>query len=249
MKFLSLISLLILLSFTRVASAAPMGDKDALVIIDMQAMFVTRGGYSDDEENKKKVQEVLRNQLEAIKLAKAAKIPIIFLEYEGFGNTNDDLKKEVEGYPDAKIFLKNTDGMFDSYNKHKAELVAFLESKNVKSLIITGANGGACVLDSISGSLDSNYNVIAYSKGIADFNYKEFIYPYDHHYNFTPTCADCKFKEVDNMQVVALELAAGPLKKSILKDEKINDTGRNYRKDASDSNHNSEQQNSEVLGK
>jgi nicotinamidase-related amidase len=188
--------------------ANPTGDKDALIIIDMQPFFVTRGGNDTEEENSKKVKEILKIQKDAIKFAKEAKMPIIFLEYEGCKETNKELKKEVAGYENVKFFLKNADGMFSEYNTHRKELIEYLASKEVGNLIITGANGGACVEQSIEGSLSNNYNVIALNKGIADFNYKQFIYPYSHQYNFKPTCESCKFLEVDDLGAVAVELAA-----------------------------------------
>ena len=62
---------------------------------------------------------------------------------------------------------------------------------------VTGANGGACVVQSIHGALDNNCSVLAVSSGIADFNYQDFIYPYKGYYNdIKANCADCTFREV-----------------------------------------------------
>jgi nicotinamidase-related amidase len=185
--------------------------KTALVVIDMQPVFVTRGGNDKDPANKKKVEEVLAAQVEAIENAKKYKIPIIFLEYEGpFGDTNSLLKDAVKNYGTVKFFKKNTDGMFESYNKGKSELVAYLKQNKVANLVITGANGGACVLRSITGSLDGNCNVLAYSKGIADFNYREFIYPYSGQYKgIKPNCKDCKFRETASIDDIVEDMARG----------------------------------------
>jgi len=177
-------------------------SKSALIVIDMQAKFITRGGNQWIPENMKKVDAIIRSQVEAIREARRESIPIIFLEYRNYGSTNEKLKDAAEGYGEVAYFIKTTDGMFSSGNKHKKELVDFLEKEEVGTLIITGANGGACVRASINGALAANYSVVAFSQGIADFNYKDFIYPYDDKYNFKPSCKDCTFREADELDEI-----------------------------------------------
>jgi nicotinamidase-related amidase len=194
----SLISFLLFLTFSLLAALPAFGQNSALIIIDMQPQFVTRGGHDQDPGNIKKVNKILENQVAAIEEAKKAGIPIVFLEYENFGDTNKILKTAVKDYDKAEYFKKNTDGMFSEYNDHKKELVSYLDSQGVENLIITGANGGACVKRSIAGSLgDGKYNVYAYSQAIADFNYTEFIFPYDDKYSFKSNTNGCSFNEVD----------------------------------------------------
>jgi len=119
------------------------GEHTALVIIDMQPVFISRGGHAEDSENQEKVQSVLRAQIKSIKRAEAAHIPIIFIEYEGEGETTDALKNEIKTYENVAFFKKSEDGMFDNNNSHKPELVKYLANRNIQTLIITGANGGA----------------------------------------------------------------------------------------------------------
>ncbi len=172
----------------------------ALIVIDMQPYFVTRGGNDQTPENKIKVDQIIKEQIAAIKLAEKAKIPIVFLEYDGHGDTNSVLKSAVGTYKEVKFFKKSTDGMFEDYNVHKKDLVDYLTSKQVGTLVITGANGGACVLQSITGALARNCSVVTYNKGIADFNFKDFIYPYVGQYgNIKPDCTGCSFKEVSSI--------------------------------------------------
>lgn len=212
-----------LLFISNVVLAADGGGK-ALIIIDMQPTFVERGGNDHKPENKKKVAEILAIQTKSIEMAKKAGIPIVFLEYEDFGPTNSVLKKAVGDYAKTKYFLKDTDGMFSPRNDYKEELDNYLESEKVKTLIITGANGGACVKSSISGALRENYNVLAFSKGIADFNYRDFIYPYDDKYHFTPKCKDCTFREVDDLHEIGILMESDTSKEE--KTTKINDSSR-----------------------
>lgn len=193
-------------------------DKTALVIIDMQPVFVTRGGKNKSGSNPDKVKKILEVHLAAIKLAKKQKMPIVVLEYEGEGDTTEALKKEIKNYDQKAIILKDTDGAFDNQNKHKKELTDWLTQNHVKTLIITGANGGACVYQTISGALHDHYNVIADLDGIADFNYADFIYPYIGQYHFKPASEEGKYSEVNEM---ASAFISGALKGKNQKDKPI----------------------------
>jgi len=205
--------ILLCLLFSQLCLAAPEDNRDnhALVIIDMQPYFATRAGNDQKDKNKIKVLKIINKQIAAIREAKKAKIPIVLIEYEYgsscCGKTNRKLRNEVKFYKKFKTIKKNTDGMFSSSNKYKQKLTDYLEDNHIGSLIILGANGGACVKQSIKGSLEENYNVIAYNKGIADFNYRDFIYPYKDIYKFKPNCKNCNFKEVDSLATVSLVLA------------------------------------------
>lgn len=146
------------------------------------------------------MEDILLAQIEAIKQAKKNHIPIIFLEYDGFDATSEKLKNHIKEYPNVKIFKKDTDGMFDIHNSHRKDLIEFLKQNNVRTLVITGANGGACVERSIVGALNGNCDVVAFTHGIADFNYLDFIYPYTNQYDrIKPSCKDCSFREVSSI--------------------------------------------------
>ncbi len=193
--------------------------KAALVVIDMQNYFISRNGHENIDSNVRKVKEILATQLDAIEKAKSYKIPIIFLEYDGdsYGITTSILEDAVMNY-DKVIFLKkSTDGMFSDYNSYKGELVDYVKVNKIGKLIITGANGGACVRSSIETSLGGNCTVFAYSKGIADFNFEDFIYPYVGNYkDIKPKCSSCTFKEVstidDIVRVMAQNTGSGAKK-------------------------------------
>jgi nicotinamidase-related amidase len=182
----------------------------ALVIIDMQPHFVTRGGNQNSRENNFKVGQIIGAQIEAIKKAISANIPIVFIEYENVDPTSDLLKAAVKNYHDVKFFTKSTDGMFDNENKYKNQLVSFLKDRKIGTLVMTGANGGACVKESILGALNENCNVVAFSKGIADFNYVDFIYPYKGQYkDLGHKCQNCSFQEKDLIKDIEIALQSG----------------------------------------
>jgi nicotinamidase-related amidase len=171
----------------------------ALVIIDMQDIFVTRGGQADRPENVQKVNDIHAAQIAAIHAAERAHMPIVFVEYSDSGVTNPVLTDAARGYSPQTTIIKNSDGVFDDPNSAE-QLRGYLTKNHVQNLVITGANGGACVEASIEGALQNNYNVTAYNNGIADFNYDDFIYPYVNQYgNIHPACRSCTFRETASL--------------------------------------------------
>lgn len=201
----------------------PQGGKSALVVIDMQPGFITRGGNHKKPANAKKVDDVIAAQITAIQKARAYNVPIIFIEYEGdYGDTNSKLKDAVNKYARTQFFKKNADGVFESYNKHRGPVIDFLKKNKVSTLIVTGANGGACVQSSITGSLEGNCNVVAYSNGIADFNYEDYMHPYAYK-DLKPNCVNCTFRETSNLLEVAramVPMSKAPVKPQTLKQKR-----------------------------
>lgn len=191
------------------------GNETALIIIDMQPYFFTRGFEEEiSPENTAKINQILEEQVKLIEIAKENKIPVIFVEYimdepKKLTRTNKNLRKAAGKYKKKLYFSKDKDGVFSASN---AEVIhTYLDQNNVGNLIIVGANGGACVKESIQGALQNNFDVLVYTKAIADFDYKEFLYPYDFgietEYGFyfdktLLTCSDCSFKQVEDIEKV-----------------------------------------------
>ena len=185
---------LILLSL----SAFSQVEKKALVIIDMQPDFVQRLGKDTVPANLEKTRRLIATQLELIENAKKANLPIIVVTFKKHGEMEESLKNSLKKYPKKYEVQKTTDSMFDDLKVQK-DLFTYLKKENISELIITGANGGSCVFRSIYSALAYNYNVYAISDAIADFNYKEFIYPYEYSKNkfYRPKgCKHCKFEEL-----------------------------------------------------
>ena len=199
--------LIILFSFTSLADpiCVENSENSALIVVDMQSNFVSRRKTDKIAENRLKYEQLIKEQIAAIERAKAVNIPIVFLEYEGpHGDTVEPLTAATDNYTYRKVFKKSSDGMFEEKNKYKKELVHYLQKKKVGTLIMMGANGGDCVLHSITGGLGGGCAVITYSKGIVDFNSKNFIYPYESRYaNVANNCKDCPLKEVSSIDEVA----------------------------------------------
>lgn len=198
-------------------------DNSALIIIDMQPYFAERGGDIAIGDNPTKLQKILAEQAKAIEEAKKADIPIVFVEYElDFWRKDEEdsmakgtslytpaswvtvknLTDAVKDYDKTITVMKKTDSMFATDTTNQ-QLTDFFKDHEVKNLIITGANGGACVWSSIYDAVETDvYNVYPYSKGIADFNYNNFIYPYDDRYTDFRSSDTCIFNELDYMKDV-----------------------------------------------
>jgi nicotinamidase-related amidase len=194
MKIRSLFNILFInLLFSLAANAGGV----ALVIIDMQPFYLTRGADPNEPSNAKKLENLFTSQIQAINAAKKFNHPILIVERSGLGRTYKPLLDAVQNYDRAYFFEKNKNGMFDFGSISREPIKSFLDENDIQDLVIMGANGGACVYDSIWGAISlGSLQVTAFSKGIADFNYESYIYPYDDRYQkYFPL----RFNEIDDI--------------------------------------------------
>ncbi len=156
----------------------------ALVIIDMQPVYMTlRGGNPDEPSNAKKLKALFKNQIQAVEIAKAFNQPIIVVETSGLGRTDQRILNALEDYDRAYYFEKNKNGMLDFGSTSSKALIHFFNENDINEVVVMGANGGACVRESIWGAISlGNIQVSAFTNGIADFNYESYIYPYSDRY-------------------------------------------------------------------
>lgn len=222
-------------------SLAIFAKNSALVIIDMQPYFATRSGFDKSQSNKDKLAAALKKQVELIEMAKKSNIPIVVIEYDLSAwykeanvefKTSSTLTDALGNYPNQTVIKKNQDGMFSSYNSYLSTLKKYLDDQNVDQLIVTGANGGACVLASIQGAVENHYKVIAVSDAIADLNYEDFIYPYQYDQNYsgidTSSCSpNCSFKQMTDIPQILLTVSTNKGEKS---SQSENDSSRNSNK-------------------
>ncbi len=120
--------------------------------------------------------------------------------------TDPRIMAAMSGYENYQVIKKSEDSFLDDKNKNRQEVVNFFRNNKIRKIIMTGANGGACVAKSIRDALRNGCEVVSYSRGIADFNYEPFIYPYSGLYdNFiiqvnAGTCgSDCAIQEVHSL--------------------------------------------------
>lgn len=213
-------------------------DATALIIIDMQPYFAQRNGAFKDGDNPEKIDEIIYQQQRAIEVARAHGMPIVVIEYDCTvcDPTTERLTSKLKGYEENSVTIKkSTDGMFDSWNHNIEALKTYLDAKGVDNLIITGANGGACVNQSIHGALINEYDVMAISNSIADFNYEKFMYPYSykvegsemHRFSSIEAgCENCSFKEYNSLEQLQLDLNLDPWKPVVRKSTESADENR-----------------------
>ena len=222
--------IIIILSFSINCFAAELckGGNHAMIIIDMQPYFYKRNGHESSFDNIDKVNKLIEKQIEAINLAKKNNIPIIFIEYKkrNTGKIDSRLLEVVSNYKNVQYHYKTKDGMLDSKDKQVNKLVSYLESHDISNLIILGANGGACVEESILQAIRNDCNVMAYSAGTADFNFDRFKYPYKYSYNPINNCRHCTYRQANTIEDIAYELANKDMNKKETKPISINDTTR-----------------------
>jgi nicotinamidase-related amidase len=205
----------------------PAHSNAALLVVDMQDYFRTRHGFERETSNHIKYKEVLARQYDAIAKAREMNIPIVFIESKVVhidsnggearevccGKTDSILKGAVKGYDKVQVFKKTTDGAFEFFNQHRKELVDFLQKNKVGTIGLIGANGGACVFLTALDAVNENCNVVTYSKGIIDFNFESFIYPYDKKYNKSLGwyCREqgCSFRETHSLTEFETYMTSG----------------------------------------
>lgn len=142
----------------------------ATVLIDMQQGFYQRGGVSGSP----KLEALVRNQARLLAWSVRKGIPVVVLQYQGFGETDPRLMKIVKNGA-YKVIWKNNDGGF--YGMSHDELLATLKGWKVDSLIVAGINGAYCVRSTIQGALENKYNVMSTNYVIGNINQNPPIFP------------------------------------------------------------------------
>lgn len=161
------------------ASAPQKGaaQNTALMIIDMQAHFSEDENTRDLPGNPEKKEQVLARQRELIRRAKANNLAILVVEYSGCGDTDCTLIKEIGDYKGYKKILKVSDNLF-RYKAEAAAIMDYFAANKITDLFIGGANGAACVKDTLVGALDRGLRVWTDPCAIIDFNPSHYEYPF-----------------------------------------------------------------------
>lgn len=119
-----------------------------VVVIDMQK------GFFDIEKtrNTKEVKLLLSRHVELLNWAKLRKAPVVVFEYRGKGKTDSVIMNAIKGM-DAKVITKTMDdGFSEMSSASRDEAHRFLQTRKIKTLIVTGINGGSCVMETIQGA-------------------------------------------------------------------------------------------------
>lgn len=129
----------------------------AVLLIDMQTDFIR------DFELKER-ERIVKNQLEVIKLCKQKRIPLVVIEYNGYGEVIKDLERELSG---ELIYHINKDQNDAFYNPRLNKLLSGME---IKTVFLMGINAGACVLDTAEGALENGYQVVTSFSVLSDID-------------------------------------------------------------------------------
>ena len=161
--FSSIFILVLTLSVFSKPASAQSNNGLAVVLIDMQLGFYQRGGTTDSVGLKK----LVHNQSRLLAWSVQNKIPVMILEYQGFGITDPNLMQILQSHQ-YRIIEKDQDGGF--YGKSREDVLLTLSNWKVDSLIVAGINGPYCVKSTIMGALESGFDVMTTSWVIGDIN-------------------------------------------------------------------------------
>lgn len=121
-------------------------EKTAIVLIDMQTMFLT--------DTKK---SIIPNQTEILKFYSKQNIPLIIIESNGYGATHYLLEQEIVKFKKYLVrrFSKCENDGFSNQQLHK-----HLQQNSINNLLLTGINGCACVFDTALSARAHGYTIM-----------------------------------------------------------------------------------------
>lgn len=137
-------------------------DNLGILLIDMQNHFI-------EQNLPNEVKELIDSQKRLLNFAFKNGVPIFVLEYNGLGETIEELKKElsknrsyfINKYRNNGFLLTEpmweSDSLKEEYQNK--EFQDKLIEEQIKNLIITGVNKDACVLETTEGAKRRNYNI------------------------------------------------------------------------------------------
>ena len=127
--------------------------KTLLLVVDIQPKLMV-----SVEEG----ERVTKNTVGLIKAFKAYDLPIIATEQypKGLGRSDERILDELDG---EKIFPKT------SFNALIPEVLDFIKDKDIKNVVVTGAEGHICIYQTIRSLLDLGLNVFYVDDAIGSF--------------------------------------------------------------------------------
>ena len=137
----TLICILFIFSTCVYSIDPPKNNETVLMIIDMQPHYVLRFNNAEKPENIKKVEDLIKKQIAAIKEAKKNNVPILFIEYiirSGSleeKQTDKRLVAATKGYDKVKFFQKSTNGIFEDRNVSKKPMLQYLKEKETQDMM------------------------------------------------------------------------------------------------------------------
>lgn len=127
----------------------------AVILVDMQEGFIRNLRYGECDR-------IIPNQLEILRHCCSVNIPVVVLEFFGFGPTIRTLKKEVKKNPNHRYIKKDYDSGF-----YRTALHAHLQSLGVKHIFLMGINADYCVKDTAEDAIKKGYKIITCNEVIS----------------------------------------------------------------------------------
>ena len=128
----------------------------ALLLIDMQHKFVR---YLPHEV----LRNLVREQTLLIRSCEVLNVPVIVVEYCGYGDTIPVLKYKLRNVPRVRVFKKQSNSAFGD-----RKLIGVLRAYGCNRILVTGINRSACVLKTILAAIHFKFSVHVLEKWIAD---------------------------------------------------------------------------------
>ncbi len=117
----------------------------ALVLIDMQSMFLTEAKES-----------IIPNQVEILKFYNNQNTHLVVIESTGYGSTHHLLENEIAKFK-APFVQRVSKHASDGFSNQK--LHTYLQQKSITDLLLMGINGCACVWATAYSALGRGYTI------------------------------------------------------------------------------------------
>jgi len=134
-----------------------MRENTVLLIVDVQVDM-----FSDPNTPVYKGDELLANIRKLIERARAASVPVIYVQHTesddrpmGKGKPGWEIHPDIAPLKDDTVVLKNTPSSF-----YKTDLQEVLSSKGITQLVITGLQTECCIDTTVRHAFCSGYDVI-----------------------------------------------------------------------------------------
>ncbi len=127
-----------------------------VLLIDMQNRFFERLGEDVREK-------LVAQQIKVIHVCAERDIPLILIEYQGYGWTIDALAHEVAMVPRHVVVMKGCDDAFVGTSLHKT-----LRDFSANKLVLMGTNASLCVRDTAKSAVSKGYEIVTADDVIAD---------------------------------------------------------------------------------
>lgn len=132
----------------------------AAVIIDMQPEFLCEVKWSAK-------RAMILKQTEVIRYCSSHNIPVVLVEYDGYRETVEELRREVMNAPKWVALKKTANDAFGS-----SDLEDYLNKNGINGLLFMGVYACACVYQTAKSAVEKKFEIASAKGLISDANGK-----------------------------------------------------------------------------